>query len=201
MKFSTLIPAVLAASGLTSAIGYSNLTTTTLAPSSKAVLTTETTEFTSNGNDYTSTVTLLTTITLSNSAASASASTPALASASASGAAGVSVSVNGNAKDANALLTTSSETEIWSTITSTLYTTQSVTMSNSQVSLSTSAYEKQIVVGTSNPACVPQTVTVTQDQTHTQYVTVTASGPAASSSAYTWAPASASIYNGTSTAR
>ncbi|SCU82594.1 LADA_0C06590g1_1 [Lachancea dasiensis] len=187
MRFSCIAQTLGAACGLASAYQYSNETVTTLAPSTETAALTETIEYTSDGSDITSTVTLLTTITLSGNSAISSGAAPS--------AAVVTVDA-GNNKGAGAVSASSeltSTSEVWSTITSTLYTTEYFTLSNSQVSQTVSAYEKQIIVGTSVPSCTPQTVTVTQQETQTQYVTVTA-GP---SSAY-WSPSSAAFYNSTS---
>ncbi|SCV05828.1 LANO_0H16072g1_1 [Lachancea nothofagi CBS 11611] len=189
MKISSIAHTLVAACGLVSAYGYANQTVTTLTPSSGAVIT-ETTEYTSKGSDYTSTVTLMTTITMSGDSSASVTSAPASQAATST-----ENGSNENNKGVGALSAGSESTtsEVWSTITSTLYTTQSVTLSNSQVSTSVSAYEKQIVIGTSMPSCTPQTVTVTQDKT--QYVTVTAG--AVSSSGAVWSPSSATYANTT----
>ncbi|SCU95848.1 LAMI_0F04060g1_1 [Lachancea mirantina] len=170
MKFSSFITGALTACVLTTtasaASGYTN-GTTTLAPVSKSASTI--TELTTDG-DLTSTVTLLTTITYAPT-------TTASAASSSDGSAASDGTLDLNRKDGQ--LGSTSSTDMWSTLTSTLYVTQEVTMSGASgsnsnaVSTSTSAYEKIIVIGTSTPACVPQTVTVTQYQA-TQYVTVTA---------------------------
>lgn len=149
MKFSTVISLLASIASIASAQSpalYSNQTTTTLSPSSSHEEITYAVFSTSKG-DSTSTVTLLTTITLDDTK-----STPLPAT--------------------KEKVSTISE-EILSTITSTIHVTKTISLSDGGSFTTVSDIEKHILVAASTPACIPETVTVTNYQ-DTKYITVTA---------------------------
>lgn len=201
MKFSSIIGSLAAVAGLTSAFEYRN-TTTTLVPTSGVSLETE---LTTQTFDHTSTITLLTTITwLNGEKSTATGSGTTVTATASSEPVDASLTLGAHQKAASVASAGTSEvtstvtSEEWSTITSTMYTTHVVTLSNSIVSSSVSAYEKQIVIGTSVPTCSPETVTVTAEKT--QYVTVTATAGPTSSSVPTYTISAAPYSNSTMSA-